>query len=94
MKANLWIGAALLGLAPLVAQSAPMKGDREFQVSGNGTSDKDSNKNVFDASGSLAWYLTDSQRFGVRRLNVFAGLALKPLSKFGLNKLCDDHKTM
>jgi hypothetical protein len=67
MKRNLWLAVALLGVLPFAAQSAPAKGDREFQLSGIGTRDYDSNKTTFGASGSIGWFLTDHHKVGVRQ---------------------------
>jgi hypothetical protein len=57
----------LLGLFPFAAQSAPAKGDREFQLSGIGAHDNDSDKTTFGTSGGIGWFLTDHQKFGVRQ---------------------------
>lgn len=63
----LGLAAVSLGLFPLVAQSVPAKGDLEFQLAGIGARDTDSDKNVFGASGSVARFVTDSQKLGVRQ---------------------------
>jgi hypothetical protein len=67
MKSNPWLVAALLGLFPISAQSVPEKGDREFQLSGIGIRDYDSDTTTFGASGSIGWFVTDHQKFGVRQ---------------------------
>jgi hypothetical protein len=45
----------------------PAKGDREFQLSGIGTRNYDSDKMSFGASGSIGWFLTDHHKVGVRQ---------------------------
>ena len=67
MKASRWLAAALLGIFPVVAQSVPTKGDREFQLSGIGTHNYDSDKTTFSASGSIGWFQTDHHKLGVRQ---------------------------
>ncbi len=67
MKSNPWLVAALLGLFPIFAQSVPEKGDREFQLSGIGIRDYDSDTTTFGASGSIGWFVTDHQKFGMRQ---------------------------
>ena len=67
MKRNLLLAAGLLGLFPFAVQSTPEKGDLEFQLSGVGSHDNDSDKTVFGASGSVGLFVTDFQKFGVRQ---------------------------
>jgi hypothetical protein len=66
-KAFACLWALALGLAPIGTQSKPAKGDKEFQLSGNGTSDKDFTHTIFGASGSYGWFLTDSQEIGIHQ---------------------------
>jgi hypothetical protein len=65
MKRKLQIAAALLGLWPIIILAA--QGDREFQLSGNGSSNNNFNTNNFGASTSLSYYRTGSQEIGVRQ---------------------------
>jgi hypothetical protein len=61
------ISGRLAGLFPFAAQPAPAKGDREFQLSGIGAHDNDSDKTTFGASGGISYFLTDHPKFGVRQ---------------------------
>ncbi len=65
MKRKLQIAVVLLGLWPIIIVAA--QGDREFQLSGNGSSNNNFNTNNFGASTSLSYYRTGSQEIGVRQ---------------------------
>ena len=65
MKRKLQLAAVLFGLWPIIILAA--QGDREFELSGNGSSDNEFNINNFAASTSLSYYLTDSQEIGLRQ---------------------------
>jgi hypothetical protein len=67
MTRNRLIIAALLSLGPMAVAAAPEAGDREFTLSGTGNSADDLDANTFGASGSLGWFFTDSQEFGIRQ---------------------------
>ncbi|MBO1519512.1 outer membrane beta-barrel protein [Oceanisphaera pacifica] len=45
----------------------PQAGDREFTISGAGTSDKEFDNGAMGLSGEMGWYLTDQVIAGVRQ---------------------------
>ncbi|GAA3530841.1 hypothetical protein GCM10022394_07650 [Zobellella aerophila] len=78
--------SALLIPASTQAQSmqtqniGPSKGDREFSLSGTGTSDKDFDNSSFGISADLGWYLTDRTVAGVRQSVSYADIQGEDLS--------------
>jgi len=68
----------LAGLPMAVsAQSAgvgPQEGDREFSISGTGSSDRNLNSGTFGATGDLGWYLRDHLVVGVRQSINYASI--------------------
>lgn len=63
------ITALALSLAcasPLV-MAQPEAGDREFTLSGSGTSDKGFDNNSFGFTASIGWFTTDSVLWGLRQ---------------------------
>ncbi|MFV8818998.1 hypothetical protein [Haliea sp. E17] len=61
---------ALLPMTLLAA--GPAEGDREFSLSGTGTSDKNFDNNALGFSGDLGWYLSDPLSLGLRQSIVIA----------------------
>ncbi|MFO8141296.1 MAG: hypothetical protein R6T87_05280 [Marinobacter sp.] len=62
----------LLGALPMAASAqssniGPSEGEREFSLSGTGSSDRDFNSSSFGVSGDLGWYLQDNVVAGVRQ---------------------------
>jgi len=49
------------------SQFGPSTGDREFTISGSGTSDENLDNGSFSANGEFGWYLTDQFEVGVRQ---------------------------
>ncbi|MBU3823949.1 MAG: hypothetical protein H9917_03895 [Candidatus Oceanisphaera merdipullorum] len=45
----------------------PKQGDREFSISGSGTSDKNFDNGAMGLSGDIGWYLNDQTVAGVRQ---------------------------
>ncbi|MFL1406875.1 hypothetical protein ACJO2E_16175 [Marinobacter sp. M1N3S26] len=73
------ITVCLLGTLPLTvsAQSAdigPDEGDREFSISGTGSSDQSFDSGSFGVSGDLGWYLRDNTVAGVRQSINYASI--------------------
>lgn len=75
---------ALAGASFLLASSAmaqgtgaigPTTGDREFSISGTGSSNKDFDNGSFGVSGDYGWYLSDQTLVGIRQSVNFADTA-------------------
>jgi outer membrane protein W len=65
---NCVAGALFAGLVSVPAvQAAPAAGDREITLQGTGTSDEEFDNNIFSASGSYGWFLTDQSEWGIRQ---------------------------
>jgi len=66
------------------AQAAPTwggtEGEREFSLSGTGSSDKDFDNSSFGVSADLGWYTSDKSVWGVRQSLNFADIEGKDLS--------------
>ncbi len=66
------IALCLLGALPMAASAqtsdfGPQAGDREFSISGTGSSDRNVDSGSFGVSGDLGWYLRDNMVAGVRQ---------------------------
>jgi len=73
------ITLCLLGTLPMAAfaQSpdfGPHQGDREFSISGTGSSDQDFNSGSFGVTGDLGWYLKDHVVAGIRQSINYASI--------------------
>jgi len=70
------VGASLLFASSVMAQEVgPKVGDREFSLSGTGSSNKDFDSSSFGISGDYGWYLTGSTLAGIRQSVNFADVA-------------------
>ncbi len=65
-QTSLVVGLAAALLAP-VAFAGPEEGQREFALSGTGTSDKDFDSNSIGFSGDLGWYTAPNIVLGIRQ---------------------------
>lgn len=78
------MGASLLSSSYAMAQGGgtigPQVGDREFTLSGTGSSDKDFDSSSFGISGDYGWYLTDRTLAGIRQSINFADIEGEDLS--------------
>lgn len=54
--------------------SGPQTGDREFSLSGTGSSDKDGDNSNFGVTGDLGWYTSSRMVWGVRQSLNFADI--------------------
>lgn len=52
----------------------PHQGDREFSISGTGSSDQDFNSGSFGVTGDMGWYLEDHLVAGVRQSVTYASI--------------------
>lgn len=59
-------------LLPLALSAAPAEGDREFSLSGTGSSDKDFDNSSFGISGDMGWYTSEQLSLGIRQSINFA----------------------
>lgn len=76
------LAATLPGLALAQGSGAfgPQRGDREFTLSGTGTSDKDFDNSSIGISADLGWYLSDPLVVGIRQSLSFADIEGQDLS--------------
>jgi len=56
------------------AQFGPSIGDREFSLSGTGSSDKDFDNGTFGVTGDLGWYYSDQMVLGIRQSLNYANI--------------------
>jgi hypothetical protein len=70
------ITLCLLGALPMAAsaQNGPDQGDREFSLSGTGSSDQSFDSGSFGVTGDLGWYLRDNMVVGVRQSINYASI--------------------
>ncbi|WP_240673308.1 hypothetical protein [Chromohalobacter israelensis] len=67
------VGASLLFASSAMAQEiGPRTGDREFSLSGTGSSSKDFDNGNFGVSGDYGWYLSSRTLVGLRQSVNFA----------------------
>ncbi len=69
----------LLGALPIAASAqassfGPEQGEREFSISGTGSSDRDFNSGTFGVTGDLGWYLRDHIVAGFRQSINYASI--------------------
>ena len=69
----------LLGALPIAASAqslvvGPHEGDREFSISGTGSSDRSFDSGTFGVTGDLGWYLRDHIVAGVRQSINYASI--------------------
>jgi hypothetical protein len=73
--------ASLGGItAAQAATWGPAGGEREFSLSGTGSSDKDFNNSSFGISADLGWFTSDKSVWGVRQSLNFADIEGEDLS--------------
>ncbi|MCH8531879.1 MAG: hypothetical protein LAT65_13600 [Saccharospirillum sp.] len=72
------IALCLLGALPMAvtAQSefGPREGEREFSISGTGSSDQNFNSGSFGVTGDMGWYLSSSLVLGIRQSINYASI--------------------
>lgn len=73
------ITLCILGALPMTATAqtsefGPDEGDREFSISGSGSSDKNFDSGSFGVTGDLGWYLSDNLVTGVRQSINYASI--------------------
>ncbi|GAB3282887.1 OmpA family protein [Parahaliea aestuarii] len=61
-------------LLPVALAAAPQEGDREFSLSGTGTSDKDFDNSNFGISGDIGWYTSPDLSLGIRQSVSYADI--------------------
>ena len=64
---------ACAAFVPMALHAGPVAGDREFSLSGTGTSDKKFDNNPIGVSGDLGWYTSDNLSLGIRQSASYAG---------------------
>ncbi|WP_339799809.1 hypothetical protein [uncultured Marinobacter sp.] len=79
------ITLCLLGALPMAATAqtsnfGPEQGDREFSLSGTGSSDQDFDSSSIGVSADLGWYLRDAVVAGVRQSINYADIEGEDLS--------------
>ncbi len=73
------IALCFLGMLPMAASAqtsgfGPEEDDREFSISGTGSSDQDFDSGSFGFTGDLGWYLEDHVVAGVRQSVNYASI--------------------
>lgn len=73
------IALCLFGALPLVASAqtstyGPDRGDREFSISGTGSSDRNFDSGSFGVTGDMGWYLRDRVVGGIRQSVNYASI--------------------
>lgn len=61
------LGALPLAVAAQSPDFGPQEGEREFSLSGTGSSDRDFNSSNIGLTGDLGWYLRDNLVAGIRQ---------------------------
>lgn len=79
------ISLCLLCALPMTASAqssgfGPEEGDREFSISGTGSSDQDFESGSLGLSGDLGWYLQDNMAAGIRQSLSYADIEGQNLS--------------
>jgi hypothetical protein len=78
------IAVLTVGLSGITAAQAepwgPAGGEREFSLSGTGSSDKDFDNSSFGISADLGWFTSDKSVWGVRQSINFADIQGEDLS--------------
>lgn len=81
------IALCIIGILPLAANAqqsssgvGPDAGDREFSISGTGSSDDNFENGSFGLSFDLGWYLTESWIAGIRQSGNYASVEGENLS--------------
>ncbi|WP_037340397.1 hypothetical protein, partial [Saccharospirillum impatiens] len=74
------ITLCLFGALPVAAfaettRFGPDQGEKEFSVSGTGSSDQEFNSGSFGLTGDLGWYLSDNAIAGVRQSVNYANIS-------------------
>lgn len=67
MKSFLKTSLVVAAFVPSLALAQAVGGDREFSVSGTGSSDKDFDNTVFSLDFAFGHYLTDTTEIGIRQ---------------------------
>lgn len=73
------ITLCLLSALPMAASAetmtfGPKDGDREFSISGTGSSDRNMNSGSFGVTGDLGWYYQNHMVFGIRQSVNYASI--------------------
>jgi len=68
------LAASMSGMAVAQGTVGPVNGDREFSLSGAGSSDKDFDNSSVGISADLGWYTSDKAVWGVRQSLNFADI--------------------
>ena len=89
MKSLVTLSLCLAGTLPLAVHAqqtgsmvnfGPSMGDREFSLSGSGSSDRKFKNTSFGVSGDMGWYLRDHLILGVRQSINYADIEGESLS--------------
>ncbi|MCG5539706.1 MULTISPECIES: hypothetical protein [unclassified Halorhodospira] len=75
----------LIGALPVAASAqspgvGPQEGEREFSISGTGSTDQKFNSGTFGVTGDIGWYLRDDMAAGVRQSINYANIEGESLS--------------
>ncbi len=68
------LGALPMAVSAQSSTSGPREGDREFSISGTGSSDRDFNSASFGVTGDLGWYLQKDLVGGIRQSINYASI--------------------
>lgn len=68
------LGALPMAVAAQSSSVGPKQGDKEFSLSGTGSSDRNMDSGSFGVSGDLGWYLSDDLVAGVRQSINYASI--------------------
>jgi hypothetical protein len=83
-KAGLILAVALVAFPASAAEPArsvgPVTGDREFTLSGTGSSDRDFDNSSFGISADLGWYYSERTLIGVRQSVSYADIEGESIS--------------
>lgn len=68
------VGALSMTVSAQTSDFGPLDGDREFSISGTGSSDRDFDSGTFGVTGDLGWYLSNRTVAGVRQSINYASI--------------------
>ena len=73
------ITLCVIGALPVAAfaqspKLGPHQGDREFSISGTGSSDRNFNSGSFGVTGDMGWYMRDNMVAGIRQSINYASI--------------------
>jgi hypothetical protein len=72
IKRTLLAASLLAAAVPGITLAGPESGEREFTLSGTGTSDKDFDNSSFGFSGDYGWFTSNQSVWGIRQSVNFA----------------------